>query len=159
MLGIVWADDAGVVNRLDGRWGVVAWYVRQSICPLTESRDAVIDRIESELLRGAAPLAVLQLLEHREMYGYEMVEALAADSNGALALGQSTLYPLLYNLEAKGLVRAERREATSGRTRKYYRLTAQGRRYLAAGRKRWRALSEEMDRIGLLGPRTKPSTS
>ena len=126
---------------------------------LTASGDAVIDRIESELLRGAAPLAVLQLLENREMYGYEMVEALAADSNGALALGQSTLYPLLYNLEAKGLVRAERREATSGRTRKYYRLTAQGRRYLAAGRKRWRALSEEMDRIGLLGPRTKPSTA
>ena len=123
------------------------------------TRNAVTDRIESELLRGAAPLAVLQLLEQREMYGYEMVEALAADSNGALALGQSTLYPLLYNLEAKGLVRAERRNAPSGRTRKYYRLTAQGRRYLAAGRKRWRDLSEEMERIGLLGPRPKPSAS
>jgi PadR family transcriptional regulator, regulatory protein PadR len=110
------------------------------------------DRIESELLRGAAPLAVLQLLDRGEMYGYQMVEALAKDSNGALALGQSTLYPLLYNLEAKGLIRAEQREADSGRVRKYYRLTAQGRRYLAAGRKRWRALSDEMARLGLLGP-------
>ena len=86
------------------------------------------------------------------MYGYQMVEALAQDSNGALALGQSTLYPLLYNLEAKGFIRAEQREADSGRVRKYYRLTAQGRRYLATGRKRWRALAEEMDRLGLLGP-------
>ena len=115
------------------------------------------DRIESELLRGAAPIAVLQLLERREMYGYEMVEALAHGSNGALALGHSTLYPLLYNLEAKGLVRAERREAASGRMRKYYRLTAEGRRYLASGRKRWRALTEEMQRLGVLGAPPRPA--
>ena len=119
---------------------------------LTPTARRMTDRIESELLRGAAPLAVLQLLDRSEMYGYQMVEALAKDSNGALALGQSTLYPLLYNLEAKGFIRAEQREADSGRVRKYYRLTAQGRRYLAAGRKRWRALTEEMDRLGLLGP-------
>lgn len=108
-------------------------------------------RIESELLRGAAALAVLQLLEQGEMYGYEMVDTLAKDSNGTLALGQSTLYPLLYNLEAKGLLASTRRESAAGRVRKYYRVTPKGRRYLAAGRKRWRALAEEMDRLGLLG--------
>ena len=63
-------------------------------------------RIETELLRGAGPLAVLKLLERRQMYGYELVESLAQRTQGVLALGQSTLYPLLYNLEAKELIEA-----------------------------------------------------
>ena len=115
------------------------------------------DRIESELLRGVAPLAVLQLLQQREMYGYEMIESLGKGSNGALALGQSTLYPLLYNLEAKGLCCSQRREASTARVRKYYRLTAKGRRYLASGRVRWRALSEDMHRLGLLSTKVMAS--
>ena len=54
-------------------------------------------------MRGAGPAAVLALLARRgEMYGYELVAALSAGSSGALAMGQATLYPLLYNLEAQG---------------------------------------------------------
>lgn len=105
--------------------------------------------IESQLLRGAAPLAVLKLLERRPMYGYEMVDALAERTAGVLALGQSTLYPLLYNLEAKGLVEAFRQEADSGRERKYYRLTAAGRKRLAADATQWSALAGAMSALGL----------
>ena len=50
---------------------------------------------------------MLQLLEKRPMYGYELVEALAQRTDGVLAMGQSTLYPLLYNMEAKKLIRGE----------------------------------------------------
>jgi hypothetical protein len=50
--------------------------------------------LEREWMRGAAPLAVLTLLDRGEMYGYELVEALERDSGGALAMGQSTVYPL-----------------------------------------------------------------
>jgi hypothetical protein len=46
-----------------------------------------------EWMRGAAPLAVLTLLERDEMYGYQLVEALEKDSGGLLAMGQSTVYP------------------------------------------------------------------
>ena len=63
-------------------------------------------QIERELMRGAGPLAVLKLLEGSEMYGYELVEALSKKTGGLLEMGQSTLYPMLYNLEAKGLVEA-----------------------------------------------------
>ena len=88
-------------------------------------------RVERELMRGAGPVAVLKLLESRgEMYGYELVEALSRQSEGVLAMGQSTLYPLLYNLQAKGLVKAHWRtgtEADGGRDRKYYALTDRGR--------------------------------
>ncbi len=106
-------------------------------------------RIESELMRGAGPLAVLKLLERREMYGYELVEALSRQTDGVLDMGQSTLYPLLYNLEAKGLIAGEWREADSGRQRKYYRLTGTGRKRLARDEKQWAALHGAMAALGI----------
>ncbi len=68
-------------------------------------------RVETELMRGAGPVAVLKLLERGEMYGYELVEAIARRTEGVLDMGQSTLYPLLYNLEAKGLIKSRWEEA------------------------------------------------
>jgi PadR family transcriptional regulator PadR len=106
-------------------------------------------RIESELMRGAGPLAVLKLLERGEMYGYQLVEALARRTDGVLAMGQSTLYPLLYNLEAKGLIESDWRTADSGRERKYYRLTAPGRKRLAADTRQWQALAQAMQGLGI----------
>lgn len=108
-------------------------------------------RIERELMRGAGPAAVLKLLERREMYGYELVEALSQQSDGVLSMGQSTLYPMLYNLQAKGWIEAEQRVADSGRQRKYYRLTERGRRELARQTRQWEALSRAMRAIGITG--------
>ncbi len=108
--------------------------------------------LEREWMRGAAPLAVLVLLERREMYGYELVEALERDTGGLLAMGQSTVYPLLYNLEARGHVEPTLRTAPSGRKRKYYRLTPGGRAWLAEQRGQWHTLVEAMGRLGLAGP-------
>lgn len=107
-------------------------------------------RIERELMRGAGPVAVLSLLQRREMYGYELVEALEKRTEGVLAMGQSTLYPLLYNLEAKGLVASSWRTAESGRERKYYRLTARGEQRLARETEQWRSLAGAMAALGIL---------
>ncbi len=111
-------------------------------------------RIERELMRGAGPAAVLMLLESGEKYGYELVQLLDRHSDGVLAMGQSTLYPLLYNLQAKGLIAARVEEADNGRPRKYYRLTRKGTRELARHRKQWEALSVAMGKLGVTGPRT-----
>jgi len=116
-------------------------------------------RIERELMRGAGPIAVLKLLQKGEMYGYELVEALSQRSEGVLAMGQSTLYPLLYNLEAKGLVQAAWREAASGRDRKYYRLTDKGRKKLASDIKQWKALAEAMSGLGVLAAPANPGAT
>ena len=105
-------------------------------------------RVERELMRGAGPLAVMQLLSGRERYGYELVDALAKQTNGVLAMGQSTLYPLLYNLEAKGLI-ASRTDDASGRPRRYYRLTEKGRKRLAKDLTQWQALLTAMHGLGL----------
>ena len=109
-------------------------------------------RIEKELMRGAGPAAVLHLLESGEKYGYELVRLLERQSDGVLAMGQSTLYPMLYNLEAKGLV-ASRVEvaAETDRPRKYYRLTEKGKRQLARDRKQWQALSLALGKLGVIG--------
>lgn len=100
-------------------------------------------------MRGAGPLAVLKLLEQREMYGYELAEALDRASDGVLAMGHSTLYPLLYNLESKGLVQKREPLTESGRTRKYYSLTDEGRTWLAANSDEWVGLVTAMRKLGL----------
>lgn len=109
-------------------------------------------KIERELMRGAGPTAVLRLLSGREMYGYELVEALGRQSEGVLAMGQSTLYPMLYNLEAKGLIEASWRDSESGRERKYYSLTGKGRKKLADDTAQWRALAGALSALGILEP-------
>lgn len=116
-------------------------------------------RVERELMRGAGPLAVLKLLQRGEMYGYELVEALDRQTNGVLDMGQSTLYPMLYNLEAKGFIRAVWREADTGRKRKYYCLTGWGRKRLRSETEQWRALTGAMAALGIVdGPDPEPAT-
>lgn len=109
-------------------------------------------RIERELLRGAGPAAVLALLEGGEKYGYELVGLLEKRSQGVLAMGQSTLYPLLYNLEAKGLITSRTEvSAETNKPRKYYRLTDKGKKQLVKDREQLTQLSVALGRLGLLG--------
>ncbi|MEZ6164419.1 MAG: helix-turn-helix transcriptional regulator [Phycisphaerales bacterium] len=107
-------------------------------------------KLERELMRGAGPTAVLKLLSRRAMYGYELVEALAAQSDGVLAMGQSTLYPMLYNLESKGLIEADWRDADNGRQRKYYALTGKGKAKLKADEQAWNKLAQALGDLGVL---------
>jgi PadR family transcriptional regulator PadR len=109
-------------------------------------------RIERELMRGAGPLAVLKVLERGEMYGYELAQALDTRTHGVLALGQSTLYPMLYNLEAKGLIKGSWRTASErdgGRDRKYYALTAKGKTRLAKDQHQWAAVTTALASLGV----------
>jgi PadR family transcriptional regulator PadR len=65
------------------------------------------------------------------MYGYELSQAIEARSGDVLTLGKGTLYPLLYNLEAKKLVKGKWQQADSGRKRRYYSITSKGKSQLA----------------------------
>ncbi|MCA9078600.1 MAG: helix-turn-helix transcriptional regulator [Planctomycetaceae bacterium] len=114
-------------------------------------------QIERELMRGAGPVAVLKLLEGGPKYGYELVEALSRESDGLLKMGQSTLYPMLYNLEAQGIVKAKKAEAENGRVRKYYSLTAKGKRRLAKDTKQWQTVAAAMSALGVLPHTVQPA--
>ena len=100
---------------------------------------------DDQFIRGAGMLAVLKVLEQGELYGYAIVEALGRTKGTALHLGQSTVYPMLYNLEAKGLVKS-RWDESGARPRKYYSLTKAGKTRLAED-----AVSR-MDRLQLQRP-------
>jgi PadR family transcriptional regulator, regulatory protein PadR len=108
-------------------------------------------RIERELMRGAGPMAVLRLLSSGEKYGYELVQLLDRRTHGVLAMGQSTLYPLLYNLEAKDLIASRTEKASNGRPRRYYRITENGKKRLARDLAQWETISTAMGQLGMAG--------
>ena len=108
-------------------------------------------KFERELLKGVAPIVVLEILSRGKMYGYELSEALEQRSEGILTLGRGTLYPLLYNLEAKGLVAAEWDTSESKRKRRYYSITSTGKSELAAKKEQWVSLQEGVNLVFGLG--------
>ena len=111
-------------------------------------------KFERELLKGVAPMAVLELLSRESMYGYLLSEQLTMRTGDILNLGRGSLYPLLYNLEAKGFVRAEEAEAENGRRRRRHAITDKGRQQLARQKKEWEKLQEGMDHLFGHAPHT-----
>lgn len=104
-------------------------------------------QFERELLKGVAPVVVLEILSRGRMYGYELSEALEKRSGGILSLGRGTLYPLLYNLEAKGLVVAEWEQNDHARKRRYYSITSDGKAELAAKKDEFLALQRGVNMV------------
>jgi PadR family transcriptional regulator, regulatory protein PadR len=99
-----------------------------------------IMKFESQLLKGIAPVVVLEILSRGQMYGYELSQAIEQRSSDILTLGKGTLYPLLYNLEAKKLIKGRWEKADSGRKRRYYSITSKGKTQLAMQKKQLKEL-------------------
>ncbi len=108
-------------------------------------------KFERELLKGVAPVVVLEILSRGKMYGYELSETLEQRSKGILSLGRGTLYPLLYNLEAKGLITAEWEQSESKRKRRYYSITDDGKDQLAKQKEQWTALQQGVNLVFGMG--------
>ena len=87
-------------------------------------------------MNGVPELLILRLLEQREMYGYELVQAIRARTNDAISLGEGVVYPVLHALEQEGALRS-RRKLVNGRTRVYYSVTAKGGKRLAGLIRQW----------------------
>lgn len=80
-------------------------------------------------LNGVPELLLLKLLSRREMYGYQIVKAIRAQSNDLLSFGEGCIYPCLHYLEDEKLL-TSRRKNVQGRSRNYYQLTSRGRKRL-----------------------------
>lgn len=104
-------------------------------------------KFESQLLKGVAPVVVLEILSRGQMYGYELSEAIEQRSGNILTLGKGTLYPLLYNLEAKKLIKGKWETAESGRERRYYSITGRGKDELARQKTQLKELTAGLDLI------------
>lgn len=86
---------------------------------------------------------MLALLVDEERYGFDIVRTLGAIDG--MVTGEGTLYPLLTRLRKSGLVSTTWRESDAGPPRKYYGITAQGRRALADFTVEWRRFSAAVD--------------
>jgi transcriptional regulator len=104
----------------------------------------VLDR---ELKKGSAELLILSLIERRPRHGYEISKLIEARSGGVLRFHVASFYPLLYRLEQRGFVEGRWVEKTGQRRRRYYRLTAGGRRMLKEQRSIWRDFVNAINQI------------
>ena len=101
-----------------------------------------ISHEDQALKRGTAELLVLAQLEHGGCHGYEIAIQIAARSDGAVSFHAASLYPILYRLERRRLIAGRWVEKAGQRRRRYYSLTAEGRKVLAERRRSWSAFMQ-----------------
>ena len=97
---------------------------------------------ETRLRKGVVELVVLASIARGESYGYQVVERLRGLEG--LALTESTVYPVLTRLTRDGALSVRTGASPAGPTRRYYRLTAEGRARLDRMARSWRAVSESL---------------
>ena len=102
--------------------------------------------MDRALLSGSIGMLLLKLLEEKDMYGYEMIETLRQRSNNVFEMKAGTLYPLLHNLEDKGLLNVYEKEV-GGKTRKYYCITKKGKKYLSNKKEEWAQYTQAVNSV------------
>lgn len=101
----------------------------------------------SKIARGSAELAVLALLEKESLYGFEIAKQIDVRTGGSLRFTMASLYPMLYELENRGLVKAQWEVNPAGRDRRYYSLTQRGRKELEPLRREWKDFFTALDQL------------
>jgi transcriptional regulator len=102
---------------------------------------------DQEWKKGSAELLVLSLLEDQPRHGYDISRLIEMRSGGTLRFHVTSLYPLLHRLEKEGLISGRWVEKAEQRRRRYYDLTAQGRKVLASQQKSWKEFVAAISRI------------
>ena len=106
---------------------------------------------DGSLKKGTAELLILAQLEKRPSHGYEIALQIAARSDGTVTFHVASLYPILYRLERRGLITGRWVEKAGQRRRRYYSLTATGRKALGQQRKNWSAFMQAVHAAAGLG--------
>lgn len=107
-------------------------------------------KIDKALMSGSTTMLLLTLLSEKDMYGYEMIETLKDRSMNVFELKAGTLYPLLHALEDKRYLTACEKEVT-GKTRKYYSITKEGRKILAEKQEEWNTYTAAVTHVLSMG--------
>jgi transcriptional regulator len=108
-----------------------------------------------ELLQGTLDMLILQTLQWGPQHGYGISQAIRANSNETLKVDTGSLYPALHRLERQKWISSEWKTSENNQRVKVYRLTAAGKKHLAAERSRWERLTEAVE--GVLNPARKES--
>ena len=102
---------------------------------------------DRELRKGSAETLILALLEERDRHGYEIAKLIGDRSDGAITFHVASLYPTLYRLERRSLIQGRWVEQAGMRRRRFYRLTAAGRKVLEAQRRSWNTFFAALNRV------------
>ncbi|MDE3179608.1 MAG: PadR family transcriptional regulator [Acidobacteriota bacterium] len=102
---------------------------------------------DRELKKGSAELLILALVEDRPRHGYDIGKLIELRSGGTVRFNAASLYPMLYRLERRGWIEGRWVEKASERRRRFYRLTREGRKALAAQRRGWQLFAAAVNRV------------
>lgn len=111
--------------------------------------EALMRKFQKELNGGTVALVLLAILTHSDepMYGYQIAKQLEGVEEEAGIFKQGTLYPVLRNLAAAGLLDSRVEPSTTGPPRRYYRITPRGREMLGSWTVAWRTTRDLVDAL------------
>jgi transcriptional regulator len=112
---------------------------------------ALLSSDDQTLKKGTAELLILAQLEHAPSHGYEIAQRIDVRSRGTVSFHVASLYPILYRLERRGLIAGRWIEKAGQRRRRYYTLTAGGRKVLSEQRSTWSAFVQAVQAAAGLG--------
>jgi PadR family transcriptional regulator, regulatory protein PadR len=99
-----------------------------------------VSMISRELIAASTKPLVLALLAEGESYGYALIQRVNEVSGSRIQWTEGMLYPFLHWMEGEGLIQSEWKKADSGRQRKYYRLSREGKKALHTEKEQWLAV-------------------
>jgi PadR family transcriptional regulator, regulatory protein PadR len=102
---------------------------------------------KADLLQGTLNLLILKVVALGPVHGYGISQRVRQISRDVLQVQQGSLYPALHRLEERGWLQADWGETENGRQAKFYRLSAKGRKQLAAEEQSWARLSKAVSLI------------
>ncbi len=108
--------------------------------------------MDKEVKRGSTELLILALVEDRARHGYEIAKLIEERSEGVLQFHVASLYPLLYRMEKRGLIKGTWVEKAGERRRRFYKLMPAGKKVLNEQRQTWADFFAALDRVAKINP-------
>lgn len=96
---------------------------------------------DHDLLQGTLDMLILRVLNREALHGWGIAERIERVSREVLAVGEGSLYPSLYRMQAKGWIESDWGQSDNNRRARFYRLTKSGRKQLELEQENWQRVS------------------
>lgn len=110
------------------------------------------DTFDAAVRRGSAEILILSMIEERARHGYDIARRIEEQSGGVVCFNIASFYPLLYQLERRGVIKGRWVERDGQRRRRYYRITPAGRAVLESQRSKWNDFLGALSKMARLRP-------
>lgn len=106
-----------------------------------------MNKLSKELVGASSIPLILTVIANQESYGYEIIQKIKELSDGKIEFGEGTLYPVLHKLEKKGYLESFWKKSASGRSRKYYKISSDGKKELANQQENWTTINQIISKL------------